>query len=150
VIESLVENAAMPNMSLSRIRSAAIDGRARNIYYKQGQLEKLHRALVQNAKPIQEISAKDAAYSTAEAKLEFIQTIRALRKHYSSLDPDKELEAEYAIARNQDAADNREPMGIVVIEPSAHSFLFSIVAPLSAAIATGNCVIIQVDFKEPI
>ena len=80
--------------------------------------------------------------------MEFIQALKTLRKHYSGLNPDHELEAEYAIARNQDAADNREPVGIVVIDPSTHSFLFSIVAPLSAAIATGNCVIIQVKSNE--
>jgi acyl-CoA reductase-like NAD-dependent aldehyde dehydrogenase len=128
----------------ARLRAAAVDGRLSNVFVRQVQLKQLHSALVKNADSIQEAIVKDSGNTKAEAAIEYSLALANLKKQITSLDPVKELEDEYRIANGKDAADRREAIGIVYIEPINHTFFYSVVEPLSVAIAAGNCVIVQV------
>lgn len=140
----LLVSAVNMTKPFSRVRAAAIDGRLSNVYKRQTELERLHRTLVQNSQTIKDAIIEDTGYSAAEAAIEYHLTLASLKKQYTLLDPRKELEDEYRIARGEDAPDRREASGIVYIVPTSHTLLFSVIAPLSAAIAAGNCVVVQV------
>jgi acyl-CoA reductase-like NAD-dependent aldehyde dehydrogenase len=127
-----------------RIRAAAIDGRLSNIHHRRSQLKQLHDSLTQHAQDIRNAIVHDSGNTQAEAAIEYHLAISSLKEHYSSLDPVGALEDEYRIARGVDAPDRREPVGIVYIVPAVHTLFFSVISPLGAAIAAGNCVIVQV------
>ncbi|QDS74300.1 hypothetical protein FKW77_003808 [Venturia effusa] len=129
----------------SRIRAAAVDGRLANVFERQNQLKRLHAGLVKGADSIQEAIVKDTGNTKAEAAVEFSLTLSILKKQLASLNPEKELEKEYRIAKGVDAADRREAIGIAYIEPAKHTFFYSVVVPLSVAITAGNCVIVHLE-----
>lgn len=129
----------------SKIRSAAIDGRAHNPFYRKVQLKKLHDKLADHATDIQKAIADDTGYRPAEVKAEYWLALRCVAESYTSIDPEQHLRDEYAIAASKDAPNAREPVGIVVIEPTTHTFVLSLLSALSPALAAGNCVIIQVE-----
>jgi acyl-CoA reductase-like NAD-dependent aldehyde dehydrogenase len=129
----------------SKVRSAAIDGRAHNPFYKKVQLKKLHDKLVDSATEIQKAIADDTGHRPAEVKAEYWLAMRCVTETYKSIDPEQHLKDEYAIARSKDARDAREPVGIVVIEPTLHTFTFSLLCALGPALAAGNCIIVQVE-----
>lgn len=135
----------MSNKPFAQLQAAAIDGRTRNAFYRQTQLEKLHKALVSNKSDIVDAIVADANLSRTEAQLEYSLALTQLRERYTELNPKRELENEYAVANGKDAGDLRLGYGIVYIQAAAdHTPFYSAIAPLSAAIAAGNCVILQV------
>jgi acyl-CoA reductase-like NAD-dependent aldehyde dehydrogenase len=127
-----------------RLRAAVVDGRLSNVFVRQEQLKRLHSSLVKSANSIQEAILKDSGNTKAEAAVEYSLALTNLKKQIGSLNPEKELVDEYRIANGKDAADRREAIGIAYIEPINHTFFYSVVVPLSVAIAAGNCVIVQV------
>jgi len=128
----------------SKVRSAAIDGRARNPFFKKTQLQKLHASLVANSAEIHKAIQKDTGHSAAEVRVEYWLALRCLAEVYDSIDTNTELQDEYRIANGKDAPDAREAVGVVVIEPTTHTFLYSLLSALAPAIGAGNCVIVQV------
>lgn len=128
----------------SRVRSAAIDGRLHNPIYAKEQLKQLHDALSQNASEIQRVIAKDSGNRASEVKVEYWLAMRCLADAYTSLDTKALLEDEHAIANGRDAPDASEPVGIVVVEPAAHTFFYTLVSAVAPAVAAGNCVVVQV------
>lgn len=134
--------------SFSELRAAAIDGRAHNVYYRQHQLEALHQALLDHASEIRQAMTADYDYSSSESAVEFHLTMNALKRNYESIQPTKALADEYALANGNDAPTNRVPAGIVYIQPCSHALFCSVIAPLSAAMAAGNCVIVFVSQKK--
>jgi acyl-CoA reductase-like NAD-dependent aldehyde dehydrogenase len=130
--------------SFAELRAAAIDGRTHNIYYRQHQLEALHHGLLAHASEIQEAIAADYNHTPVEIALEIKLALYTLKASYETLQPTKALADEYLIASGSDSPNNRQPARIVYIEPCPHTLLYSIVAPLSASIAAGNCVIVLV------
>ena len=127
-----------------RIRAAAIDQRAHNVFYRQTQLERLCQGLIARIPDIREAIAADYGHSPAEIAIEINQTMAAVKRDYASLQPVKAQEEEYLVAAGKDAPMSRRPVGIVYIEPCMHTRFYSVVVPLSAAIAAGNCVIVLV------
>lgn len=128
----------------SSVRSAAIDGRACNPYYRKTQLKKLHDKLVDNTAEIQSAIKQDTGYRPAETHAEYWLALQCLADSYNSVDTARDLDAEYAIANQKDAPNAREPVGIVLIEPATHAFVFSLISALGPALAAGNCVIVRV------
>lgn len=128
----------------AELRASVIDGRAHNVYYRQHQLEALHQALLNHASEIREAIAADYDHSPAEIAIELHLVLSALKRNYDLLQPPQAHSNEYLLAEGKDAPANRAPAGIVYIEPCVHTLFFSVVAPLSAAIAAGNCVIVLV------
>lgn len=135
----------MSNRPFPELQAAAIDGRTRTVYYRQEQLEKLHKSLVAHESEFVDAIVADSGNTRAEAQVEYALALTELRERYAELDPKVELEKEYAIAKGKDAADLRVGYGIVYIQAAAnHTLFYSVVAPLSAAITAGNCVVLQV------
>ena len=130
--------------SFAELRAAAIDGRTHNIYYRQHQLEALHTALINNATEIKEAIAADYDHSPAEVAVEIHLALSALKQSYETLQPVKAHAEEYLLASGNDAPTSKIPAGIAYIEPCTHTLFFSVVAPLSAAIAAGSCAIVLV------
>ncbi|TKA69893.1 hypothetical protein B0A55_07522 [Friedmanniomyces simplex] len=128
-----------------RIRAAAIDGRAHNVFYRQAQLEQLCQALISNASKLRDAIATDYRHSPAETAVELNLAISAIRRDYATLDPKQAHAEEYLIASGEDAPGSTRPVGVVYIEPCTHTLLYSVVVPLSAAIAAGNCVIVLLE-----
>ncbi|KAF2648386.1 ALDH-like protein [Lophiostoma macrostomum CBS 122681] len=129
--------------ALQAVREAAIDGRLHSIIYRQTQLEKLHRILVGNVEGVEKAIRRDSGHSDAEAAAEFTLTLKAIRDYYATLDEKASLRCEYALARGEDASGRRDPVGIVYIVPTDYCLFYSVVVAAGAAIAAGNCVIIQ-------
>lgn len=127
-----------------RLRAAAVDERTHNIFHRQTQLERLGTALVARVDDLSQALAADTEHSRAEIAVELHASIAAVRSDYASLDPTQAHEEEYSIASAKDAPKTRRPYGIVYIESSSHTPLFSSIVPLSAAIAAGNCVLLSV------
>lgn len=71
-----------------------------------------------------------------------------VKDQYASIDFDQMLEEEYRIADGENAADRRVANGIAYIVPSNHTLFYSTIAPLSVAIAVGNCVVLEVSFPK--
>jgi len=134
--------------SFAELRAAAIDGRTHNIYYRQHQLEALHTALINHAKEIKDAIAADYDHSPAEVAVEIHLALSALKQSYETLQPTKAHADEYLLASGSDAPAAKIPAGIAYIEPCTHTLLFSVIAPLSAAIAAGSCAIVLVS-AEP-
>lgn len=134
----------MSSSNLASLRAAVIDGRAHNIFFRLEQLEKLHTGLVSESSIILEAIIADSDISRAEAKVEFSLALNALQDRYSELDPERQLDEEYAVTKQRDANNLRIGFGIVLIKPAKHSLFYSTVVALSAAIAAGNCVALEV------
>jgi acyl-CoA reductase-like NAD-dependent aldehyde dehydrogenase len=132
------------SQTLQPIREAAIDGRTKNIIWRQIQLENLQRTLIDNADTIQAAIQQDSAYTATEAAIEYCLTLKCLNENYESLDVEQALRDEYAVARGENAGDFRDPVGIVYIVPTTHNFFYSIIGAVGAAITAGNCVVIEV------
>lgn len=132
------------SQTLQSIREAAIDGRTKNIIWRQIQLENLQRTLIDNACSIQAAIQQDSAYTSTEAAIEYCLTLNCLNENYESLDVEQCLKDEYAVARGENAENFRDPVGIVYIVPTTHNFFFSVVSAVGAIITAGNCVVIEV------
>ncbi|KAJ4319255.1 hypothetical protein N0V84_006446 [Fusarium piperis] len=125
------------------VRSAAIDGRTQNPFYRKTQLRQLHSTLADNAAQIQEAIKKDTPHTSVEIKGEYWLALQCIADAFASIDPHKCMEDEYAISKGHDDPNSRSPVGIVVIEPSSHAFFYSLISALVPALAAGNCVIVQ-------
>ncbi|KAM5384546.1 hypothetical protein ACJZ2D_001291 [Fusarium nematophilum] len=126
-----------------KLQEAVIDGRLANVYIRRQQLSRLRDSVLQSKDAILEAIAKDSSVARNEALAEFYTTMTVIKHYYDELAPADAHRTEYQIANGQDAADAREGVGIVLITAQqAHTFFYSVLVPLCAAIAAGNCVIV--------
>ncbi|KAF2021436.1 ALDH-like protein [Aaosphaeria arxii CBS 175.79] len=131
---------------VAQLQATARTDQCRNVFFKQSELKALHDALRSNASQIKEAIQKDTSVSSSEARTEVAVALSIVKDHYQSLDPKKELEYEYRTSKGIDTLDRREPWGLVYIEPDLrHTPFLSVIAPLSAAIAAGNCVLLKLE-----
>ncbi|KAI0536013.1 Aldehyde/histidinol dehydrogenase [Xylaria digitata] len=135
----------MASSKYSRIRSAVIDGRLQNPFYRKAQLKHIHDALFENGAAIRQAMLEDTRYRSVEVELEYWLALECLAKHFDAIDPESSLNREYAITRGEDLIEGTEPIGVVVIEPATHCFLYCLVSALAPALSAGNAIIIQAD-----
>jgi acyl-CoA reductase-like NAD-dependent aldehyde dehydrogenase len=134
-----------PEVALAELQATALSQRAHNALFRLKQLKSLHDALRNNSNAIRDALKQDTHVSDDEATTEVALALDVVKEHYSSIDAAKELEAEYSITYGKDASDRREPWGVAYIEPQrSHTPFFSVIAPLSAALAAGSCVALKV------
>jgi acyl-CoA reductase-like NAD-dependent aldehyde dehydrogenase len=136
-------------MALSRILAANIDGRTQNTRYRQSQFQKLQSTLVTHVAEIQDAILSDSSHTRTEVRAEVIFAMQEIRTHFSSLSLEKDLEAEYRVSHGKDNSDRTRGAGIVYIVPSAHTLFFSVISALSAALAAGNCIVLEVISSRP-
>jgi acyl-CoA reductase-like NAD-dependent aldehyde dehydrogenase len=117
--------------------------------HAQHQLEALHTGLINHASEIKDAIAADYGHSPAEVAIEIHFALSALKQSYETLQPTKAHAEEYLLASGSDAPTARVPAGIAYIEPCTHTLFFSVIAPLSAAIAAGSCAIVLVSTTGP-
>lgn len=129
---------------LQRIEAAIIDGRCRTPRYIQKQLFALHNALSCAVTSFHQAIVKDMGFSDGEAWFEINMTMQAVKHQYEMINFNDYVKVEYSIAEGKSNESRRIPIGYVYIVPSCHSKLYSIVQPAAAAIAAGNCVVIEV------
>ncbi|KAE8154444.1 aldehyde dehydrogenase PutA [Aspergillus avenaceus] len=129
---------------LSAVVAGNIDGRANNVRYRQRQFHSLQNTILQHADGLKSAIAQDSGHTTEEVETEVCLALGEIRSHYSSLDFEKSIEAEYHVANGQDNLAQRRGVGIVYIIPSGHTVFFSTIAAVAAALAAGNCIIIEV------
>lgn len=131
--------------AIERLQMSVADGRTENGRYRQGQLQALHRILREEAGQIcSALSAGSRSSSSAEVEAEYYLAMNAVRHFYDGLDFEGELKEEYSVVRGKDNLSRRVGVGLVVIRPTAHTRLYSVVTPLAAAIAAGNCIVVEV------
>lgn len=134
----------MPSSIVSRIASADIDGRARSPRYIQRQLSRLHEALTSQISALHAAIVTDSGVDPAEAEVELFLAVQAVKSQYANIGVPKMLADEYSVARREDWSSRKAPAGIVCIRPQSHTLLFSVISPLSSAIAAGNCAFVEV------
>lgn len=129
---------------VSAVVAGNMDGRANNLRYRQKQMQCLHTAMTVHLDEIKTAIAQDYIHTSEEVEAEVCLAFKDVRLHYSSLDLQRDLEKEYSVARGQDNWSRRRGAGIVYIIPTTHTLFYSVIATLSAALAAGNCVIVEV------
>lgn len=127
-----------------RLQETVTDGRLANVFFRREQLFQLQDALRRNEDDILDGILKDSGNTPAEALAELYMTASTLKSLHDQLKPNEELELEYRVANGQDAPATRVGVGIVVIVPQRHTFVYSAIAPLCSAIAAGNCAVVVV------
>jgi acyl-CoA reductase-like NAD-dependent aldehyde dehydrogenase len=130
--------------SLQAVREAAIDGRLHNIFIRREQLEALQRKLLEQADAIENAIRSDSGYAASEVAVEYLLTLKSLKEYHQSLNAERALKDEYAIARGEDDANRTVPIGIVYIVPTSYTPFYSIITAVAGAITAGNCVVIEV------
>ncbi|OQE26082.1 hypothetical protein PENFLA_c007G07422 [Penicillium flavigenum] len=129
--------------SLRAVREAALDGRMHNVFTRRTQLEALHQALLDKADIIQGAICADTDYAAPEAAVEYLLTLDTLKEYHQTLNIDRAHQDEYAIARGEDAASRREPVGIVYIVPTSYTVFYSVLVAVAGALTAGNCIVIE-------
>ena len=71
-------------------------------------------------------------------------TYSTLKEYHNTLNIDRALQDEYAIARGEDAASRRDPVGIVYIVPTSYTIFYSVLVAVAGALTAGNCIVIEV------
>lgn len=127
-----------------RILAAEIDGRTQNIRYRQNQLHRLQSTLLNHVRDLKDAILADSGNTVEEAEIEIYLAFKELCTSYLSLNLEESLEEEYRVARGRDNPGWKRGVGIVYIVPTTHTLFYSVIAPMSAAIAAGNCVIVEV------
>ena len=130
-----------------QIRSAVIDGRAESPRYIQKQLAQLYNDLQKTRLEIHDAICHDFGYSSAESDAEIFLAMNAVKEQYETFDFQNFIDQEYSVAHGKDNPYKRVPIGCVYVIPSQHNQLYSIIVPACAAIASGNCVVIEVWHK---
>jgi acyl-CoA reductase-like NAD-dependent aldehyde dehydrogenase len=86
----------------------------------------------------------DVGHTSLEADVEYTLVLSELREHYETLNPKNELAATRQVELGNDNLNRSKTTSIVYIVPSTHTLLYSVLSPVCAAIAVGNCVIVEV------
>ncbi|KAJ5912896.1 aldehyde dehydrogenase PutA [Penicillium tannophilum] len=133
---------AIPEL-FPRILAAEIDGRMHSIRYRQTQFHRLQSALVQHIEEIKDAILEESGHFLEEVSAEICLALDEIRTHYTSLDLDKDLQEEYSIAHGKDRRGGRRGAGIVYIIPIDHTLFYSVISVLAAALAAGNCIILE-------
>lgn len=124
----------------SRIEIANLEGRAQSTRFRQKLLHSLHHALIPAEKTIRDAISMDTGYNDFETTLEYALAITELRIHYDSLNLEDDLKCQRAV-ENLNATTS---VGVVFITPSNQNLFYSVISGVTAAIAAGNCVILEV------
>lgn len=133
---------------MDNLLGAVIDGRTDNIRYRQNELHRLHTSLGDKASLICAAITADISSTAVEAETEFFLAMDSIRKSYYTLDFDRSIKDEYLVTTGEDNPERSKGVGLVTIRPTSHSKFYSVVAPLAAAIAAGNCVLLEVSVSH--
>ena len=119
-----------------RLQESVVDSRTENVRYRQNQLQSLHAALCSSADLICNSVAEDTQVenSHGEVETEYYLSTNAVKHFYESLSLEKSINEEYLVATGVDNPQRKVGYGLVIIRPTTHTRLYSIVCPLAAAL----------------
>lgn len=124
----------------SRIQIANLEGRAQSLRLRQSLFHSLHHALTTSERAIKSAIVAESGDSDTDIALEYSLALSELRTHYDSLD----LKAEVKLAHSLEDPTGTTGVGIIYIVPAQQNLFYSVVSPLCAALAAGNCVVLEV------
>lgn len=75
---------------------------------------------------------------------EYFLAMSTIKDLCESIDLHHELKEEYSVKMGVDNVKHRVGVGLVVMKPTTHTRFYSILCPLAAAIAAGNCILLEV------
>ncbi|KIW62194.1 hypothetical protein PV04_10392 [Phialophora macrospora] len=122
-----------------RIQIARLEGRSQSLRLRQALFHSLHAALTSSESAIKQAIVADTGNSDADIALEYSLVLSELRTQYESLD----LKTEVTIAHSLENPTGTTNVGIVYVIPEQRNLFYSILSPLCAALAAGNCVILE-------
>jgi acyl-CoA reductase-like NAD-dependent aldehyde dehydrogenase len=125
-----------------------MDGRLENVRHRQKELHKLHSVLWQEFEPICDAISKALSVSISDAEKEYFLAMDAIRRSYETLDFDQSQKDEYMVKEGKSNLNRRVGVGVVAIRPAKHTRFYSAVTPLVAAIAAGNCILLEVKLRS--
>jgi acyl-CoA reductase-like NAD-dependent aldehyde dehydrogenase len=129
----------------SRLLAAHIDGRATSVRYRQQQLQRLHRALASNKETLVHALVLDNGITKTEAYFEYAYALSELSEVYESINFGAELLASRSLEVPRFGIHRKRGMGLVYIKTDrTMSSIYSVTSPLGAALAAGNCIIVEV------
>lgn len=132
---------SMTSHPFPRIEISCLEHRAESIRLMQRQFHALHAALRASESSIKAAISADIGYSDLEIELQYSLAIADLRSHYENLDLEKDNASRSTLC-NPSATTS---IGIVYVQPSRKDLFYSVIAALTAALAAGNCVIVEVN-----
>lgn len=132
------------NLLISKVRASVTDRRAVNVRYRQNQLNRLYASVCERSTDIHNALQEDFNVTQTEAVAEFSQTLRSIRNAYTTLDNSAARREEYSITEGRSNPRRRVPKGLLLLRASTFSRFYSVLQPLSVAISTGNCMLIEV------
>lgn len=133
-----------PSLPFPRLQIAQSEGRGQSTLYKQAQFRRLHKSLTTSAPAIKLAIQADSGHLQNEVEFEFTLAISEIRDLYTSLDLAQALEIHRKVTKGHDNVERTKPVGIVYIVPATWSLFYSVISPLGAALASGNCVVLEV------
>ncbi|KAJ5122211.1 aldehyde dehydrogenase PutA [Penicillium atrosanguineum] len=133
-----------------QILAAEIDGRAHNVQYRQVQFNRLQSNIVLQTDELTQALLEWTGHTLEEVRAEICLALDEIRTHYDSLDAEKNLQEEYSIFHGKDFREGKRGVGIVYIVPIGHTIFFSAISAIAAALAAGNCVILELKGNAPI
>jgi len=104
----------------------------------------LQTELVKSKDEIKATIKADVGHTSHEADFEYTLVLSELRQHFQGLNSQDELAATRLIELGHDRFGRSKSISIVYIVPGTHTLLYSVLSPVCAAIAAGNCVIVEV------
>lgn len=130
----------MADDSFARIEISNLEGRAQSTSFRQKLLHSLHTTLRSSETIIKNAIRADTGHTDSEIVLEYNLAISELRTHYESLSLEEDLKNQ-RVLENLTATTN---VGIVYITSLNRNMLYSVISSVSAALAAGNCVVLEV------
>jgi acyl-CoA reductase-like NAD-dependent aldehyde dehydrogenase len=130
----------MARESFSRIEISCLEARPQSIRLRQNLFHSLHSALKSSEQTIRDAIVDDTSHDDRDISLEYTLAIAELLAHYDSLGLEEDLKSNILVNNPQATTG----VGIVYIIPSKQNLFYSVISALTAALATGNCVVLEV------
>lgn len=131
---------------ISAVIASAIEGRLQNPRHRRRLLVQLRERLIERYDEIFSAIKADAEHTDSEISVQIYCTLQHIRATIEdqNLDDANSQALEYALSRGEDSSDRSVGVPLVLVEPASYTRFFSILAPLSAVIAAGSCVLLKV------
>jgi hypothetical protein len=135
----------MPSAEVNLVLSTVVDGRAKDLRFRQRQLVSLQQWIVRHTSELEIALNKDSpSHFKNEARFLIARTLLEIKRHYDPLDLKQELKDEYRIMQNRNSVRGYRVEELIYLLPETHTLFFSVLSALAASIAAGSCCLIEV------
>lgn len=127
--------------SFSRLEIACLEGRLQSVRFRQKSFHSLYNIIQTQSSNIKDAIAADTGHTEAEVTLEYALAISELRSHYDELNLEEDIKQQHSLENLKATTTNT---GIVYLIPSKQNLFYSVISALTASLAAGNCVVVEV------